>query len=155
LEFRVTKENDILELSSWFKTQVEIKNWGGPLVRFPFTLDQFKKDIGFNIITSYSLVQNNELLGFIQIFDKFGCSHIGRVIVNPKKRSSGLGLKLIQSLFQKYKDTNQNYSLFVYKHNSIAINLYKKLGFEIDANSSEYENENNCFFMQKQITPKK
>lgn len=151
MEFRLSKENDILELSSWFKSQKEIQNWGGPKIRFPFTIEEFKKDINFNIMTSYTLVQNSELIGFIQVFDKYDSIHIGRVAIHPNKRGRGLGVELLEALFKKYKNSNQSYSLFVHKDNIIAKNLYEKLGFEISSSLTPYENENNCFYMQYKI----
>ncbi len=150
MELISAKENDIIELSTWFKNEDEIKSWGGPMVRFPFTIEEFKKDIGWNIITSYSLFKDDELIGFVQLFDKFGCAHIGRVIIKPNKRAIGLGAKLIQTLFKQNINIKKDYTLFVYKDNISAINLYKKLGFKISSSSTKYENENNCFFMKKQ-----
>jgi len=149
LELRLTKEEDMLELSTWFTTQSEVENWGGPLIRFPFTPDQFKKDIGWNIITSYSFINNDKLLGFVQVFDKYGYNHIGRVIIKPTKRANGLGVKLMQELFKKYINSNQEYSLFVYTDNINARKLYESLGFKISNSKTDYEKDNHCFFMKK------
>lgn len=149
MEFRLTNETDIIELQTWFTSLEEVKNWGGPRVSFPFILEQFKKDIGWNIITSYSMVFDDELVGFVQVFDKYGYIHIGRVVINPIERGNTFGIKLMEALFQKYKDSNQGYSLFVYKDNVIAKKLYEKVGFEISSSSTDYEKINNCLFMKK------
>ena len=149
MELILSQENDIEELSTWFKSKDEVKNWAGPTVHFPFTFDEFKKDIGWNIITSYSFFQDKELIGFIQLFDKFGSANIGRVAIKPNKRSMGFGVKLMESFFKQNINLSQEYSLFVYKDNITAINLYKKLGFKISSSSTKYEDENNCFFMKK------
>lgn len=149
MEFRLTKESDILPLSLWFTTQTQVQNWAGPLVRFPLVLEQLKKDISWSLIPSYSLLENDELVGFIQIFDRFECLHIGRVAINPTKRGKGYAIKLMHELFKVYENSNKNYSLFVYKDNLNAINLYKKLDFRVCDSMTEYENENNCLFMKK------
>ena len=151
MEFRLTQENDVLELSCWFKSKSDIKNWAGPKVEFPFTFEQFKKEIGFNIMTSYSLLENNELLGFVQVFDKYDSIHIGRVVIHPNKRGNGLGVILMEYLFETYNILNKSYSLFVYKDNIIAKNLYEKIGFKQAESSTNYEKENNCFYMKKSI----
>jgi len=151
MKLRLTKEEDILELSTWFKTNKEIKNWGGPLIRFPYTIEEFKKDIGWNIITSYSLVKNDKLLGFVQVFDKYGYTHIGRVVIHPNNRTCGLGTKLMIELFKEYADLNQDYSLYVYKNNRNAKKLYENLGFIVCDSQTNYENENNCYLMKKTI----
>ncbi len=149
MQLRSTNENDIELLLTWFKSHNEVKNWGGPKVRFPLYLEQFKKDIGFNIIKSFSLLYDNEVVGFVQTFDRFGCIHIGRVLICPNKRGNGLGIKLIKLLFDRYKSSKLSYSLFVYKDNIRAKNLYEKLGFKVSCSSTGYEEKNNCFFMKK------
>lgn len=148
MKFIPSLESHVEVLSTWFLTKEEIQNWGGPLLRFPIILDQFKKDIGWDIVTSYSLLDNNELIGFVQVFDKFGYKHIGRVSIDPSKRGMGLGARLIKELFLEYKNCQKAFSLFVYKDNVIAKNMYEKLGFEICDESKEYCMKHNCYFMK-------
>jgi len=150
MKFRSAQNSDIIELSSWFNTKKEAQNWGGPLIRFPINPQQLKEDISFNVHASYSLMNNDDqVLGFIQVFDKYDFKHIGRVVINPHKRGEGLGLKLMEFLFEEYKDCNKTYSLYVYKDNPKAKNLYEKLGFKITEDSSTYGKNNDCFFMIK------
>jgi len=150
MEFRLAQDSDMVELSSWFSTKKEAQNWGGPLIRFPIIIEQLKEDISFNIHASYSLINNkNDVLGFIQVFDKYDFKHIGRVVINPHKRGEGLGLKLMEYLFQEYKKCPKTYSLYVYKDNVTAKNLYEKLGFKISEDASTYGKNNDCFFMIK------
>ncbi len=149
MEFRSAQNSDILKLSAWFHTKKEAQNWGGPLIRFPIELEQLKKDISFDIHASFALINNDELLGFIQVFDKYDYKHIGRVVINPSRRGEGLGLTLMEYLFEEYKECNKSYSLYVYKDNTKAKNLYEKLGFEICEDASTYGKNNDCFFMKK------
>jgi len=149
MEFRLAQNSDILQLTSWFNTKKEAQNWGGPLIRFPIELGQLKKDISFDIHASFALIDNNELLGFIQVFDKYDYKHIGRVVINPHKRGMGLGLKLMEYIFDEYKECDKTYSLYVYKDNISAKNLYEKLGFKISEDASTYGKNNDCFFMKK------
>ena len=104
MEFRSAKNSDILKLTSWFHTKKEAQNWGGPLIAFPIELEQLKKDISFDIHASFALLEKEELLGFIQVFDKYEYKHIGRVVINPHKRGEGLGLKLMEYLFDAYNN---------------------------------------------------
>jgi len=149
MEFRLAQNADMEELSSWFKTKMEARNWGGPLIRFPILAQQLKEDINFNVHASYSLLNNNELLGFIQVFDKYDYKHIGRVVISPHKRGEGLGKKLMEFLFEEYINCDKTYSLYVYKDNHTAKNLYEKLGFLISEDESSYGKNNDCFFMTK------
>jgi len=149
MEFRLAKEKDIAHLSMWFKTKKEAQNWGGPLIQFPIITEQLKKDIGFDIHTSYSLLDNGELLGFIQLFDKYEFKHIGRVVINPLNRGEGLGEKLMLCLFEQYVQCDKIFSLYVYKDNISARKLYEKLGFIVCDDESNYATEHNCVYMKK------
>jgi len=149
MEFRLAKERDIAHLSTWFKTKEEAQNWGGPLIQFPILTEQLKKDISFDIHTSYSLLDKGELLGFIQLFDKYDFNHIGRVVINPSKRGEGFGEKLMLLLFAEYTQCDKIFSLYVYKDNNSAKKLYEKLGFVVCDDESNYAKEHNCFYMTK------
>ncbi len=42
MKIRPANEQDLAELSGWFLTESEAKNWGGPSIHFPLSLEQLK-----------------------------------------------------------------------------------------------------------------
>ncbi len=55
---RPANEQDLAELSGWFLTESEAKNWGGPSIHFPLSLEQLKTDIEWDIAQIRSIVIN-------------------------------------------------------------------------------------------------
>ena len=56
MKIRPANEQDLAELSGWFLTESEVKNWGGPSIHFPLSLEQLKIDIEWDVAQSYALV---------------------------------------------------------------------------------------------------
>ncbi|MDD9302695.1 MAG: GNAT family N-acetyltransferase [Desulfobacter sp.] len=150
MKIRPANEQNLLELSGWFLTESEAKNWGGPSIHFPLSLEQLKIDIEWNVALSYALVdKGDDLLGFAQSFNKFGCKHLGRIVVSPKMRGKKLGYKLMEALLDSAGTKGVNFSLFVYKENIPAKKLYQSIGFEVRANPEGQPEIKDCMFMVK------
>ena len=134
MKIRPANEQDLTELSGWFLTESEAKNWGGPSIHFPLSLEQLKIDIEWDVAQSYALVdEGGSLLGFAQVFDKFGCKHLGRIVVSPEMRGKKLGYKLMAALLTSASRDGVSFSLFVYEDNIPAKSLYESIGFEVRA----------------------
>ena len=56
MKIRPANEQDLAELSDWFLTESEARNWGGPSIHFPLSLEQLKIDIEWDVADSYALV---------------------------------------------------------------------------------------------------
>ena len=151
MKIRPANEQDLLELSGWFLTESEAKNWGGPSIHFPLNLEQLKIDIEWNVAHSYALVdKGRDLLGFAQAFNKFGCKHLGRIVVSPKMRGRKLGYKLMAALLDSAGTNDVSFSLFVYEDNIPAKSLYESIGFEVRAYPEGRPEIKNCIFMVKE-----
>lgn len=151
MKIRPANEQDLLELSGWFLTESEAKNWGGPSIHFPLSLEQLKIDIEWNIAHSYALVEKSgDLLGFAQVFNKFGCKHLGRIVVSPKMRGRKMGYKLMAVLLDSAGTNDVSFSLFVYTDNIPAKKLYESIGFEVRAYPEGRPEINDCIFMVKE-----
>ena len=151
MKIRPANERDLAELSGWFLTESEAKNWGGPSIHFPLSLEQLKTDIEWDVAQSYALVdEGGSLLGFAQIFDKFGCKHLGRIVVSPGMRGRKLGYKLMAALLNSASQDGVNFSLFVYKDNIPAKSLYESIGFEVRAYPEGQPKIKDCIFMVKE-----
>ena len=117
--------------------------------RVPSELEERKKDMREDVNTSFVLINNDELLGFIQVVDKYDYKHIGRVVISPSRRGEGLGFTLMECLFKTYQECTKSYSLYVYKDNTKAKHLYEKLGFKICEETNTFGKNNDCFLMKK------
>ena len=151
MKIRSANEQDLAELSGWFLTESEAKNWGGPSIHFPLSLDQLKIDIEWDVAQSYALVdEGGNLLGFAQVFDKFACKHLGRIVVSPEMRGRKLGYKLMAALLNSESRDGVSFSLFVYEDNIPAKSLYESIGFEVRAYPEGQPEIKDCIFMAKE-----
>ena len=150
MKIRPANEQDLTELSGWFLTESEAKNWGGPSIHFPMCQEQLKIDIEWNVADSYALIDDyNNLLGFAQAFDKFGYKHLGRIAISPEMRGKKLGYKLMAALLNSTAVDGMSFSLFVYKDNIPARKLYDSLGFVGQAYPDGQPEIEGCLFMVK------
>lgn len=125
--------------------------WGGPQFRYPVTQETFLADVKLSELKSYSLINEaNELIAFGQYYLRVGRCHLGRLAVTPKQRAKGFGKLLIHKLMGmgcdelKVKES----SLFVYELNTYAVEVYKRLGFELTP-YPEYIPIEHCLYMVK------
>ncbi|WP_445777010.1 GNAT family N-acetyltransferase [Shewanella sp.] len=150
MNVRNANDEDLLKLLSWFSTESEVKNWGGPLIHFPLTLNQLKIDIEWSVASSYAFVgQNSDLIGFAQVFNKYGFRHLGRIVISPEMRGKKLGAKLMESLLDSVSESDSSFSLFVYDKNIPAKRLYERLGFEERTYPEGRHEIKGCSFMVK------
>lgn len=151
MKIRPANEQDLPELSGWFLTESEAKNWGGPSIHFPLSLKQLKIDIEWDVAHSYALVdEDGNLLGFGQVFNKFGCKHLGRIVLSPEMRGRKLGYKLMAALLDSAGTNDVSFSLFVYEDNIPAKSLYESIGFEVRAYPEGQPGIKDCIFMVKE-----
>ena len=149
MQFRQSQNSDLEVLSTWFDNELEAKYWGGPLISFPIEIERLKNEIQWAENQSYSLIDNGYFIGFAQIANRFSCNHICRVLIKPDMRGRSLGKRLMVSIFSSCKSNSKNYSLFVYKNNDVAINLYKSLGFNINQHPEGQAHMGESIFMVK------
>ncbi len=152
MKLRKSEEIDLATLSTWFKSQHEAIRWGGPKIRYPIEFTQLKEDLQWGTARSYSLVDGNELLGFAQLFDRFGCNHLGRVAIHPEKRGKKLGHELVSSILELKNVMHKNFSLFVYEDNPAAIKLYQNFAFEFQPYPEGLPNKKGSLFMVKKAS---
>ena len=148
---RQATENDLEKLSGWFSSKSEVKNWGGASIHLPLTLKQLKIDIEWNSAQSLALIDNNDLIGFAQFFDKFGFKHLGRIVVSPEMRGKRIGYTLMAALLDFAGTPEINFSLFVYEDNIPAKKLYESIGFKIRAYPEGEQESKERLFMVKEI----
>jgi ribosomal protein S18 acetylase RimI-like enzyme len=150
VKIRPANEQDLVELVGWFLTETEAKNWGGPSIHFPLSLEQLKIDIKWDVADSYSLIdEGGNLLGFAQAFNKFGHKHLGRIAVSPEMRGKKTGFDFLTTLMNSTVIDGVSFSLFVYEDNIPAKSLYDSLGFVVQAYPDGQPEKEGCVFMVK------
>jgi ribosomal protein S18 acetylase RimI-like enzyme len=120
------------ELMRWFPDADELRVWGGPEFRFPFTAESFREDSRVDTIDSFALVRNDGVLAaFGQCYLRVERCHFGRLGVSPHERGRGLGTRLIRELaaWGRTQFGPRELSLFVLRDNMRAYRLYHRLGY--------------------------
>ena len=131
MKLRKADTQDLARVASWFHSQAEATNWGGPRVSYPIELDNLVREIDWAGSEAHVLEDNGELLGFIQVMDNDGFNHICRVAIAPHRRGEGLGETLMKAYLEGTGAEGRKFSLRVYQNNLPAVNLYRKLGFRV------------------------
>jgi len=139
---RQAKLSDLDKIINWIPDEQACKFWAGPLVRFPFNITMLAEDIGFDKNRSYSLWENDELIAFGQLIEKKnGFLHLARIIVNPAYRGQKFGEKLCRLMISTCREQGfSDFSLNVYRNNFYALDIYKKLDFQVIEEQSSVEN---------------
>ena len=99
MNFRRFDPDRLPDLMTWFGDAHELRTWGGPDFRFPFTPATFREDARVDAIDSFALVADDgALAAFGQCYLREGRCHFGRVGVAPRWRSAGLGTRLLREM---------------------------------------------------------
>jgi ribosomal protein S18 acetylase RimI-like enzyme len=132
VNFRRFDPDRLPDLMTWFRDAHELRTWGGPDFRFPFTPATFREDSKVDSIDSFSLVAPDGTLAAIgQCYLRIERCHFGRVGVAPHRRGQGLGSRLLAEMaaWGQGQFGPRELSLFVMHTNEAAHRLYRRLGF--------------------------
>ncbi len=99
----------------------------------------------------YGYYEDNLLLGFIHISKSYETLDIVNIVVDINRRKMGIGYKLVDYISHLYDDVD-NIMLEVRDSNKIAINLYKKCGFEEINRRTKYYGSEDAIIMKKVIS---
>lgn len=123
--------DDMLALRQHFSSLTEVQLWGGEGFNAPLTRSRFMQQLQLKDTESFVLEGQDGDVAFGQLCDRFGKHHLARLLVFPQVRGRGFGKQLIVHLCQQGLRQNPrlDFSLFVYKSNTVAVSLYKSLGF--------------------------
>ncbi len=119
-------------LMSWFTDEKALRQWGGPKMRYPFDEKSFWEDLDLPRWQSWSLLdEKDNLVGFGQVTERFGRHHLGRLVVDPRQRGKGFGLRLVEMLMENARKeaADKEFGLYVYPQNIPAFRCYLALGF--------------------------
>jgi RimJ/RimL family protein N-acetyltransferase len=125
-------------LASWFSSEADVVQWGGPLMRYPLDapqlqalLDECHSDPPRRMC--WMAEDDDQLIGHVELgFDwRNGNAVVQRVAINPAFRGRGLALPMLRLLMEQAFAFPQiaRLELNVYTFNIPAIKTYEKLGF--------------------------
>ncbi len=120
------------ELMGWFPDAASADLWSGPFLRFPFTAATFREDLRLDQVDSWALLDDaGQLVGFGQVYERYGRNHLGRIAVHPDRRSQGIGHRLLAELMRKgaLRPGCDEFGLYVYPDNDAALRCYRAAGF--------------------------
>ena len=143
---------DLETVIPWIKDEKACRLWAGPEVRFPLLTDRLKADIGFDHYATYVFRDDqDEMVGFGQILLRNNRLHLARILVSPSQRGKGYGKNLCEHLMEEgqKKYGKKDFSLNVYKFNTIAHNLYINLGFIIFADQSMAVDSDSMYMIKR------
>jgi len=103
-----------------------------------FLLEEFKQNVG-NTSNPYLKIKgyyiNNKIVGVLVYEDIYDRLEVDYIVVDSQYRGKGIAKKLLESIINLNK---KNITLEVREDNIPAINLYKKMGFEIVSKREKY-----------------
>ncbi len=125
-------------VASWFCSEREVVQWGGPAVHFPLDHDQMQSMLAEGRIRPpkrrcWMAHRDSELVGHAQIaFDwRNGNANLGRVAIAPQRRGQRLARPMLQLVMEQALGIEdiERVALNVYAWNTAAIATYERLGF--------------------------
>ena len=148
------REHDVDEIMKWFDGDHSVKIWGGPKFRYPFDRETFLADSRWGDMATFCLRSpENTLRAFGQLYERDGRIHLARLITHPRARRQGLGRRLLQMLMSIGNElfALDEYSLFVFRDNTPALECYRSLGFEIQEYPSNQILADECYYLTRRI----
>ena len=106
-----------------------------------------EKEIVSDTDSVYNYMDNDKVLGYLEIRLVDGVVDIMNIFVNEENRKQGIAASLMEEMFK-----TEDYSrimLEVNEHNEEAIRLYNKLGFKEISLRDRYYGEDTAIIMEK------
>jgi RimJ/RimL family protein N-acetyltransferase len=140
ITFRALHPDDCGKLVGWIPSSDALFQWSGPWdFRWPLHRAQLERDLAAAGERRRVLAAVNpagELVGHVMLtaWPDHGLGLIGRVLVDPERRGSGLGRALMREIVRVGFDELglHRLQLTVYDFNSAAIACYQHTGFTIE-----------------------
>ncbi len=147
-------DNDINELMTWFDSKHSVDIWGGPNFRYPFERANFVEDSHWYDMATFSLRSPDKAFsGFGQLYERDRRTHLARLIVHPQMRGQRTGKRLSRMLMTVGERLFplDEYSLFVFRDNTPALECYRALGFEKQDYPPDQVLADVCFYMTRPV----
>ena len=106
-----------------------------------------EKEILSDTDSIYNYVENDMVIGYLEIRLVDGVIDIMNLFVNEENRNQGIATKLMNEMFEKEK--YNRIMLEVNENNNIALKLYNKLGFKEISVRNRYYGDDTAIIMEK------
>ena len=113
------------------------------LFNLDFIIDSSNEDV-------FGYYDGNKLVGFVHVLKTFECLEIINIVVDLEYRRKGIAISLINYVIDFYDDL-EYILLEVNENNESAINLYKKLGFNVINIRKKYYGNDDALIMRKEV----
>ena len=121
MELRAFRQQDFKTLSSWFRTEADVVQWGGPLLSFPLTESQLEAMLSDTLRDPplrkcWMADDRGEIVGHAQLaFDwRNGNATLGRVAISPQHRGSRLAVPMLQLVLREAFSISNIYRVELY-----------------------------------------
>ena len=104
-----------------------------------------------NYKVKYSFLEDNITKGFILVEETIDVINIVDVLTFEEYRRLGISESLFKYIIDNYKDKKDKIMLEVRKSNIPAINLYKKMGFNIIHERKNYYKDDDALIMEVKL----
>lgn len=124
----------------------------------PWTKTMFIESLSSEIYKNFVIEEKNEVIGYIMLYRVLDEGHITNFAINPLYRKKGYGTKLLSYVIDYFKQMGiVEFFLEVRESNKVAINLYRRFGFEIIGKRKRYYSDTNedAFIMHVTLNRKK
>jgi len=129
-------------LSSWFATESDVVQWGGPAARHPFDAEQLQTMLPDQTTPparlSWMALRDGEGVGHAQVISvdpSAGVARLGRIVIAPAHRGHRLAIPMLRLVIDEAFAIRgiERVDLGVYTWNARAITTYTRLGFKLGA----------------------
>ena len=145
---------DIDALMTWFADEQSVNVWGGPKFRYPFNSESFAEDCHVNEMATFALHNPGKVFcAFGQMYARDERINLARLVAHPRMRGQGIGNRLMQMLMMVGPSlfTLGEFSLYVYRDNTSALNCYRSRGFEIQDYPANQPWADVCYFLTRPV----
>ena len=121
----------------------------------PWSWESLANELTNPLARYYVVHVNGEVVGYAGAWLAIDEAHVTNVAIREDMRGNGLGCALMQKLIQLCADSGmKTMFLEVRRGNTVAQNLYKKLGFVVDGfRKGYYEGKEDAVLMSKKDMP--
>ncbi|MFT5543039.1 MAG: ribosomal protein S18 acetylase RimI-like enzyme [Glaciecola sp.] len=170
IELATAADADFAVVASWFIKKREsslkapegsievcerdVKQWAGPNVNYPCSVDGLATTIKKGLYESFVLKQDKVIVGFGQLQLLKYRGHLARLVINPEYRGKSISKRLISELIkQAHKQVTlqenklKQVSLFVNIENYVAIACYQQFGFADSVTPAVITKPADCRYM--------
>lgn len=141
---------DVDALMTWFDDEQSVSVWAGPKFRYPFDRESFAADCHLNDMATFALHNPDRVFcGFGQMYERDKRINLARLVAHPRMRGQGIGNRLVQKLMTVGPSLFRlgEFSLYVYRDNTPALNCYRAQGFEIQDYPADQPWADMCYFL--------